>query len=443
MCKMRSFHKVIWVFCLFLLVSLCACSSLQEALTVKQPAATNLNLIFDNIEYSFQSIRAVGLTPTGGADIGECLTALYQIKEGDDQGWYTAWYSIGKYTVAQADKFMQSGDRISAQECWFRASQYYRSAEFFLHGNLSDPRINQVYRLSRDCFIKGVELSDGLIEEVRIPYENTTLPGYLCRVKLDSQVRPLLIIHTGFDGTAEEIYFSSAIPALKRGFNVLLFDGPGQGRVIHEQGLHFRYDWEKVVTPVIDFVLNYKEVDSKRIALYGISLGGYLAPRAAAYEHRLSALIANGGVYDFYANMLRDNPDADKSLDDPNMCRILDWLTYEQMKSDPGMRWGINEGMYKFGAKTPCEFMKMARPYNLRDCAGLIACPTLIVDSEMDHDFPGQARQLYEALKCPKELMAFTSQNGAQEHCQMGAVMYSNEIIYNWLMKTFGMLSNK
>jgi dipeptidyl aminopeptidase/acylaminoacyl peptidase len=94
--------------------------------------------------------------------------------------------------------------------------------------------------------------------------------------------KPTLIMHTGFDGSA----------AIERGYNVLAFDEPGQYGPLHREGLVFRPDWEKVVTPVVDFALRQPGVDPKRIALMGISMGGYLAPRAAAFEKRLAALIA-------------------------------------------------------------------------------------------------------------------------------------------------------
>ena len=139
----------------------------------------------------------------------------------------------------------------------------------------------------------------------RIPYEQgTTLPGYFYHYsKKDSAYnnedrktsgkepekklsRPVFIAHGGFDSTLEELYFSAAAPALERGYNCLTFEGPGQGGVIRKLGIPFRYDWEKVVTPVIDYAISRKEefgIDVNRIALMGMSMGGYLAARAAAF----------------------------------------------------------------------------------------------------------------------------------------------------------------
>ena len=102
--------------------------------------------------------------------------------------------------------------------------------------------------------------------------------------KSSSKPRPTLIAHGGFDSTLEELYTSAVAPAIERGYNCLTFEGPGQGGVIRKQKIPFRPDWEKVVTPVVDYALTNraKEIDPNRIALMGISMGGYLAARAAS-----------------------------------------------------------------------------------------------------------------------------------------------------------------
>jgi pimeloyl-ACP methyl ester carboxylesterase len=191
--------------------------------------------------------------------------------------------------------------RVSARDIFLRATSYYQSSEFFLHGNPKDPRIARAYQRSIDCYKRCAKLHEPLIEPVEIPYEKTALPGYFHHVNKAGEPKPTLIMHTGFDGSAEEMHVSGARAAIERGYNVLAFDGPGQYGPLHREGLVFRPDWEKVVTPVVDFALRQPGVDPKRIALMGISMGGYLAPRAAAFEKRLATLIANDGIYDFAA----------------------------------------------------------------------------------------------------------------------------------------------
>lgn len=395
--------------------------------------AWGVDLLFKNPQYSFQMLRTVSATAGGAADIGECLATAGRITEGDDESWYQEWLATAQRRERMGDEFSSQGATISVGREYLRASNYYRTAEFFLHTKQNDPRILATWRKSRDAFLKFVVHAPHPLIAVDIPFEGRSLPGYLCLVDDSGQRRPLLIVHSGFDGTNEELYYSQAVFALERGYNVLLFEGPGQGQVIREQGILFRHDWESVVTPVVDFAVSRPEVDPERIALMGISFGGYLAPRAAAFEHRLKALIANGGVYDFRVVTTRGDPETEAALNDPAASAEMDEYIRQGMAKDPSLRWVMANAMYTFGADSPSDWMRKTRPYIMRDVAAKITMPTLIVDSDGDKDMPGQAKKLYDALKAPKEYMLFTQQDGAEEHCQAGAVVFSNARILNWL----------
>ena len=392
----------------------------------------SMELIFKDAQYSFQTLRALGYAVSGGADVGEVLKTAYSINEGDDESWYREWMKTAEQRERAGDDFLARGRRISARQEFLKASNYYRTAEFFLHTNPEDSRIAAVWKKSRDTFLKAARLADQPIIPVKIPFEGTTLPGYLCLVDRSGAKRPLLIVHSGFDGTAEEIYFEAAYSALRRGYNVLLFEGPGQGGVIRVQKLPFRPNWETVVTPVVDYAIRRKEVDAKRIALMGISFGGYLAPRAVAFEKRIKACIANGGVYDFFM-ATRLPPEEEKYLDTQEGAEEIDHAVYSRMKSDHSFRWSIANGLFTFHAQSPSDWLKMTRLYTMEDVASKIACPMLIVDSEGDKDMPGQAPKLFDALKSPKDFMLFTKEEGAEEHCQMGAILISNARILDWL----------
>jgi len=420
----------------------CAGAGKQAAPPEKKPSPCDALLsMFHDGQYAYEAVRAMGGAPYSGADVGECLVAVRDIREGDDESWYRAWRAVAGKLDGEGEAFRRAGDRIGARECFFRASGYFRSAEFFLHANPRDPRILETWRKSRDTFLKGAALSDAVIEPVEIPYGNTTLPGYFCLAGCGERKRPLLIINTGFDGTAEELYFSVARAAVERGFHCLIFEGPGQGGVIREQGIFFRPDWENVVTPAVDFVLLRRDVDPGRIALMGISMGGYLAPRAAAFEPRIRACIANGGVYDFFeASISHAPPGLAKMLDDPEAAKKIDKEIYGAMKTNSMIRWVFNDGMWKFGAATPSGYLRKLRDYTLKECVGNIRCPVLVVDSECDTLMPGQSKILYDRLAGPKTWMPFTGEEGAGLHCQAGASVLSNGRILHWLMERFEML---
>ncbi len=390
--------------------------------------------VFKDPQYSFQCLRTMGYSSTGGADIAECLSTACRIKEGDNESWYREWSATGRRLEKAANVFLQEDYRESAREAYLRASNYYRTAMFFLVSDPRDPRNAETWRKSRDCFLKASELSERPVKSVRIPFENTTLPGYLCLVDDSGQKRPLLIVHSGFDGTAEELYFEITSLAAERGFNCLLFEGPGQGGVIREQKIPFRPNWETVVTPVVDFALKLPETDPAKIALIGFSFGGYLAPRAAAFEDRLAVCVADGGVYDFYENCMKEcPPGTEKMIADRDGIKEFDREIMREMKTNVNLGWFFANGMFTFGTASPGEFLKMLKPYTMKDCAAKIKCPLLVVDSEGDKDLPGQAKHLFNALRCPKEYMLFTAEEGAEEHCQMGAIMISGERILDWL----------
>jgi alpha-beta hydrolase superfamily lysophospholipase len=403
--------------------------------------AAKTPLFADDAQFWFELQRAFGAAEYGGALFGEVLAVASQIKAGDYDSWYESWNGAADRIAKEAADQLARHHPISARDSFLRAASYYQSSEFFLHGDPKDPRIARAYRLSTDCYKQCAKLHDPAIEPVEIPYEKTTLPGYFHHAGNASTLRPTLIVHTGFDGSAEEMHVSGARAGVERGYNVLAFDGPGQYGPLHREGLTFRPDWEKVVTPVVDFALSQPNVDPKRIALMGVSLGGYLAPRAAAFEHRLAALIANDGIYDFGAPFRAGVPPEkwdlfEKALHAEEAPRI-DQMLEGQMKASPTARWSYTHGMWATGAKSPRGFVARALEYNLRDgIAEAIQCPTLVCDAEDDLFFKAEPQALYDHLTCHKAMVKFTKAEGAGAHCQVGASRLALARIFDWLDET-------
>ncbi|MGA7835987.1 MAG: alpha/beta fold hydrolase [Acidimicrobiales bacterium] len=396
-----------------------------------------MHVHFNDTQFDFQTLRLLGSTASGDAEVGEVLSTSYRVQEGDFESWSAEWLKTAKRVQEMAERSLERGHKVSAREAFFRASNYHRAAEFYLHGDPSDPRIVDYSRNARACFKQALDLTSVAVEQVAIPYEDTTLPGYFYRADEAGERVRTLIVHTGYDGTQEELR-ANAMAATTRGFNCLTFEGPGQGAVIREQGLGFRPDWEAIVTPVVDFVLDLSTVDPERVALLGISFGGYLAPRAAAFEHRLAACIANGGVFDFMAPRMPSGMSRQAAIEgirsDPagtnEMMKAL-------MEASTDTRWGIENGIFTFRASSPADYFLKALDYTLAGIAEKITCPTLVIDSEGDQWYSGQAKQLFDALTCDKTFLLFTAEEGAEDHCQIGSPLLSSERMLDWLEETF------
>jgi pimeloyl-ACP methyl ester carboxylesterase len=400
-----------------------------------------MKIVFEDPTFSLQLLRAIGETYYKGADIGECLSTAYRIKEGDFESWHREWLKTARRVNKYADECLAAGHKVSAREAYLRATNYYRTAEFLLI-DPEDKRIQTTWGSSKECFSKAATLFSPPFESVEIPYEGTTLPGYFYRVSDDynnnnHKPNPTLIAHGGFDSTLEELYTSTAFPALERGYNCLTFEGPGQGGVIRKQKIPFRHDWERVMTPVVDYALTRSEVDPNRIALMGISMGGYLAARAVAFEHRIAACILYNGVYDGYDAIASSFPKSLLTAIENGNSEVVNTVLDILMESDPNIRFNMKHGMLTVGVNIPFELIQKSKDYTIKDIAQNIKCPTLVLDAEKDDSFPGQPKKVFEALMCSKKYILFTTEEGAEEHCQCGAPALSNQRIFDWLDETF------
>jgi len=389
-----------------------------------------MKIYFDNPEYDGQFLRAVDHAPLG-AQIGEAWVIAPQIQVSDATSWCTSWSSYADRLYELADKSRDAGHRVSARNAFLRASNYYRTAYIFMFALPVDPRVIEAYKKQTDAFQRAAELFEQPIEILKIPYENTTLPGYFIKPDASNAQRHTLLCTGGYDGTCEELFFSTASGALERGYNVLIFDGPGQGGALVLQELRMRPDWEKVVTPVTDYLVTRRDVNPTGIALYGGSFGGYLAPRAAAFEHRLAACIADAALFDPATLSTKMFAPEITSALEKNDVAVLEPF-FSKLQEDTTQRFILGRGMWVHGAKTPWEYFQMFQAYSLADVAKDIRCPTFVSEAENDRR-RGGGKDLYNALQCPKEYVLFTAADGAGEHCEAGAREVFFQRMFDWL----------
>jgi pimeloyl-ACP methyl ester carboxylesterase len=193
------------------------------------------------------------------------------------------------------------------------------------------------------------------------------------------------------------------------------------------------------------------DVDEDRIALWGVSLGGYLAPRGAAYEPRITALVADAGTYDVGQTLLanlQNGGEADANLTE---VELQEWLQTDPvefnsamrtaMAHDTGIRWLNENGMFVFDAGSPAQFWAKWMDFSLVGIAEEIRCPTLVCAGATDHLDPdgAQAKALYDHLTCERELLVFSDDYGAGSHCQFGAFAQSFAARFDWLDEKMGM----
>lgn len=403
---------------------------------MKKPFKLNeflMQIYFDTPEFDFQLLRALSYTYYQGADIGECLTTAYQIKPKDFESWFIEWNAIAERILASAENSLAADCKESAKLSFLRASNYFRTATSFLYEFPIDSRLIEAYEKHSNAFSKAISLFSTPVEPVQIPYQDTFLSGYFYKTDHSMEKRPVAIISCGYDSTHQESYLMCGAAALSRGYQVLCFDGPGQGSALINQQLYMRHDWEAVITPTIDFLEKRSDIDQTKIVLIGPSWGGYLTARAAAFEHRLAALVTNPGQFDAMISIKKAFPDILELFKNDSTIQLGQYLG--QALLNPMFASKIKAKMWIHGVDSPTELLKLWLNYSLTEVSKQISCPTLVLDTENEPLSQGQAELFYESLTCPKEYHLFTAKEGAGEHCEAGASSLANQYLFDWLQK--------
>ncbi len=360
------------------------------------------------------------------------------VGDGDDTAFHDAWTAAADRMMEAARAAQAKRHLASAREAFLRAACFYGKSFHPLFGEPVDARLVAGSRKQIEAFELGLALGDEPVAPLRIPFEGSRLPAYLIPAQARAnETRPLLILTNGYDGSITDLFFASAVAASRRGYHCLIFDGPGQGTVLIEQGLRLRPDWETVITAVVDFALTLPHVDPDRIALSGWSLGGYFAPRAASGEHRLAACIADPGqasiADNFHAFAVKFGAtpeEASRLTDLPQP--LLDRMESTIME-DRKMRWSIQQrGYWANGASNLRQYLRSLETFTMAGRIEQIRCPTLFTLAENDPLTAG-TQDFFDALRCPKTLLRMTHLEGAGDHCEMGNRSLLNRRVFDWL----------
>ena len=333
-------------------------------------------------------------------------------------------------------ELIQLGDTAMREERTGNAIAYYRMSEFFMYDG--DPDKRKYYELATKLFYEYYadyfEGDDPRIERYDVPYENVKLP--VMHVKPSGESKGKILIHGGNDSYFEEFLFS-LLYLQEKGFEVYLFEGPGQGGVMRTQGMHFTHEWEKPVKAVLDFF------DLSDITIVGISLGGYLAPRAAAFDKRITKVVA-WSVFPCFQDILvsmqpQSTQRAFHALMKLHARPLLNLVFGKKAKSSPIIDWGIKHGCYAYEAGDAYSYAKKLKLYDLEPIADRITQDVLILGANGDHfrDYKLIGREI-NMLTNVKSLTfrLFTDKENAQNHCNVGNGKLALDTICGWIEQT-------
>jgi pimeloyl-ACP methyl ester carboxylesterase len=382
--------------------------------------------------------RIMGRGNYGGSAVGECYETASRIVDGDFQSFTEAWELTAKRVEAIGWDCLKKGHKVSARDAFLRATTYWGATTNY--ASSTDPRLRSSYERERACFREAAKLFDPQIEIVNIPYENgRTLPGYFIPGGPAGEKRPTVLVLGGGDSALEELYGVVPVGARRRGYNSLMFEVPGQKAMFFDYpDLFFRPDAEVPISHVVDYALSRPEVDPKRIALIGASFGGYFAPRAAAFEKRLAAVIALPLFSDIQAGFMEViglDPTKPYPRDLESRLDMSQTIVRTLAESDVRMRCG-------YANATIAEFLDGMREFTLAGLEQNITCPLLIIAGESEYDPARMEKaeiQWKKVMNNPKSQVKIgKTSEGGEGHSMINNLLLKNQIEMDWLDDVLG-----
>lgn len=321
-------------------------------------------------------------------------------------------------------QFLLHAGKKEAENNMLRAAYYYRAAEFFMPPN--DPEKAELYdKFQR--IIHSIMKEDG-VEFIYVPYEGVYLPC-LKRCTDHKHKYGDLVIHGGFDSYKEEFY-SAMKYFTDKGYNVYVFEGPGQGEASRKFHLPIHHHWEKPTSTVLDY---FKLED---VTLLGVSMGGYLCFRAAAFDKRIKRLIASSVAYDY-----SDFP--------PKVLQPIVYLFYNVFKKYTAnailkaidkkdvKSWYFSNLQYMLKTDDPVDMVNFLTSMTSEELhCDNITQDVLILTGKDDHAVPfkmhkKQVKALINANSVTEKV--YYKETKASNHCQIGNISLSFDDMSDWM----------
>jgi alpha-beta hydrolase superfamily lysophospholipase len=320
---------------------------------------------------------------------------------------------MGERLERVGDAAAAEGRDATAGSAYLRAAMYYYTGERMIEPG--EQKLG-MYRKSLRCAKEGLTRRYKNIEMIDVKYEDSALPAYFMKSSVAAGRAPTVVLFDGLDNCKEMSVLFAGVELAFRGFHTLAIDGPGQGEALRLRNIHSRYDYEVAGTAAYEYVASRADVDPTRVAIAAYSLGGYYAPRVAAFEKRYAACVAWGAIFDYH-----------------------DLWTKRRaaMKSAPSTSQAASHFQvpWVMGVPNMDAAMEKIKRYTLAGVAERIECPTLICHGDRDRlSNETVARQLYDAVGAQdKKLKVFKAEEGGFEHCQVDNRQVGTDYIADWL----------
>jgi hypothetical protein len=414
--------------------------------------------LFSDQTLTFQTLFALGNISAGSGEYGEIATVVKRVQDRGETylSFYEEFLAEARSVNRYADNAARRGRRITARNAYLRAASYYGQSLYFALIQASDAEITAmasggavpasararergVYRLMRAAWEDAGRQMRPRMEVVKLPWDgpNGPMPGWFLRPSSDGKRRPTLLMNNGSDAQAIDLWGAGGYAALERGWNVLIFDGPGEGGMLFEKNQTFIPQWEKVITPIVSWLRRRGDVDRDRIALSGSSFGGELVPRAAAFESRLADISVDPGVVyagSTWTDGLATFPGELEAFEAGNQELFnSNWSGYASGLS-LNQRFGLSKRLEIYPGSTMFDKYSQIVQYTNRSVVSRIRRPMLVINNEVEQFFPGQAKTLYDLLSRSrgKKYVTFTVSEGAQFHCEPMAPQRRNDAVMDF-----------
>jgi dienelactone hydrolase len=368
--------------------------------------------MFHYFEDNYMWSAAVSLALMADGQLGQIDRFLAPLRIGkpDSNGWTKAWNEMANQQIRLAERDVKNGFALSA------SSRYLRASTYLLTGERQTPlgtAKTETYEAALGSFAKAVKLMSDPPERVEIPSPDGILPGYLIKARGVPGKSPVVIFYNGFDVTKELLFAIIKDEFSRRGISCLVVDGPGTGECLRLRNVPSRPDYEVPTAAVVDYLETREDIEASRIGLLGISLGGYYAPRGAAFEPRIKAVAAWGAIWDYGAMWQRRCDTSSKHTSVPFW--QLPWV---------------------MGTKTMKEALQRSKEFTLNGVLQHLRQPFLIAHGAEDAGVPMEDAQrvFEEAASAEKQLRIFTEEEGGSEHVNVDDPDPTRQLIADWFL---------